>query len=65
MSIMKIGQGALSMGGQTKDSSAQSKHQIGFGKSERISNQTFKSGGPIRATGAILESMDKSIHTSG
>ena len=45
---------------------ANNKHHIGF-KTDRVPNQTFKSGGPIRATGAALENMDKTdiIHSSG
>lgn len=47
-------------------SSASNNKYIGF-KTDRVPNQTFKSGGPIRATGAALENMDKTdiIHSSG
>ena len=55
MSMMRMANGQQQMHG----SGAQNKHQIGF-KSDRAPNQTFKSGGPIRATGAALENMDKS-----
>lgn len=55
MSIMKMGSGSQQLHGSSASSN---KHHIGF-KSDRVPNQTFKSGGPIRATGAALENMDK------
>jgi len=65
MSLMKMGGGHSGSQQHQGTHSASNKHHIGF-KVDRGANQAFKSGGPIRATGAALENMDKAdmIHAS-
>ena len=55
MGVNKIRNGPQQVHGSSASSN---KHHIGF-KTDRVPNQTFKSGGPIRATGAALENMEK------
>ena len=47
--------------------SVATKHQIGIKTSKQNNagdrNMTFKSGGPIRATGAVIEKMENLINT--
>lgn len=59
-----MGQGQQQLSGPS--SSSNNKHHIGF-KTDRVPNQTFKSGGPIRATGAALENMGQIdvLHSQG